>query len=69
MASILSYKDLTRTLQGAYKDLDIPYLTLLNLTLLNSTSLNLSEVSKETTEKSESITKEIVITEKVEENF
>jgi len=37
--NILPYKDLISTLQGAYKDLDIPYLTLLNLTLPNSTLL------------------------------
>lgn len=37
LIGMLNYKGLIRTLQGAYKVLDIPYLTLLNLTLLNST--------------------------------
>lgn len=37
LIGMLNYKGLIRTLQGAYKVLDIPYLTLLNSTLLNST--------------------------------
>lgn len=37
LIGMLKYKGLIRTLQGAYKVLDIPYLTLLNSTLLNST--------------------------------
>lgn len=37
LIGMLNYKGLIRTLQGAYKVLDIPYLTLLNFTLLNST--------------------------------
>jgi len=37
IALMLDYKDLTRTLENTYKDLSIPYLTLLNSTLLNST--------------------------------
>ena len=40
LIGMLNYKDLTRTLQGAYKDLDIPYLTLLNLTWPNLTLLD-----------------------------
>lgn len=37
LIGMLNYKGLIRTLQGAYKVLDIPYLTLLNSTLPNST--------------------------------
>lgn len=37
LIGMLNYKGLIRTLQGAYKVLDIPYLTLLNSTLLNFT--------------------------------
>lgn len=37
LKTILAHKNLIRVLQGAYKDLPIPYLTLLNLTLPNST--------------------------------
>ena len=37
LIGMLNYKGLIRVLQGAYKVLDIPYLTLLNSTLLNST--------------------------------
>ena len=37
LIGMLKYKGLIRVLQGAYKVLDIPYLTLLNSTLLNST--------------------------------
>lgn len=40
-------KDLVRTLYGAYKDLDIPYFTLLNFTLLNLTKPNLTLSEKE----------------------
>jgi len=35
LGKVLGSKGLTRALQGAYKDLPIPYLTLLNSTLLN----------------------------------
>jgi hypothetical protein len=37
LIGMLNYKGLIRTLQGAYKVLDIPYLTLLNSTLPNYT--------------------------------
>lgn len=40
LIGMLNYKDLIRTLQGAYKVLDIPYLTLLNSTLPNPTWLD-----------------------------
>jgi hypothetical protein len=40
----LNNKELTRALQGAYKEVPIPYLTLLNLTLPNLTSPNLSDI-------------------------
>lgn len=59
LIGMLNYKGLIRTLQGAYKVLDIPYLTLLNSTLLNFTLPD--EVFEA------SITEEIQETEKTED--
>lgn len=59
LIGMLNYKGLIRTLQGAYKVLDIPYLTLLNSTLPNSTWPD--EVFEA------SITEEIQETEKTED--
>ncbi len=49
LKSILPYKDLISSLKDVYKDLAIPYLTLLNLTLLNSTEISvpISEIIPE----------------------
>lgn len=57
LALMLDYKDLRRTLQGAYKDLDIPYLTLLNLT---SPDLTLPDLTF-SDEKSEKISNDLEI--------
>lgn len=64
LKSILPYKDLSSTLQGAYKGLDIPYLTLLNLTLLNLTEnsegANIENVVEDCTEEEKENEEEVI---------